>query len=77
MGTINIDDVKVGMVLADEPPTNIWNKENYAPRAESNRPQHKKTLNIAAGARKSEFSEKRWPRSAEAAEYRARRQGSR
>ena len=66
-----------GMVLADEPPTNIWNKENYAPRAVSNTPQHKKTLGIAAGAKKGEFSKTRWPGSAEAAEYRSRRQVSR
>ena len=66
-----------GMVLADEPPTNIWNKENYASRSESRLPQHKKSLGMAAGIKRGESSEKRWPRSAEAAEYRARRQGVR
>lgn len=66
-----------GMVLADEPPTNIWNKGDYASRAASNPPQRKKTLNIAAGAKKGEFTKTRWPGSAESAEYRARRQGER
>lgn len=66
-----------GMVLADEPPTNIWNKDDYSSRAASNPPQRKKTLNIAAGAKKAEFSKTRWPGSAEAAEYRARQQGTR
>lgn len=71
------EPTRKGMVLADEPPTNIWNKENYASRAESSLPQHKKSLGMAAGVKRGESSEKRWPRSAEAAEYRARRQGSR
>lgn len=66
-----------GMVLADEPPTNIWNKGDYAARAASTPPQRKKTLNLAAGTRKGEFSKTRWPGSAEAAEYRERRQGER
>ncbi|MFA5367442.1 MAG: hypothetical protein WC333_06150 [Dehalococcoidia bacterium] len=66
-----------GMVLADEPPTNIWNKGDYTSRAASTPSQRKKTLNLAAGNRKGEFSKTRWPGSAEAAEYRARRQGER
>jgi ssDNA-binding Zn-finger/Zn-ribbon topoisomerase 1 len=66
-----------GMVLADESPTNIWNKGDYTSRAASTPSQRKKTLNLAAGTRKGEFSKTRWPGSAEAAEYRARRQGER
>ena len=71
------EPTRKGMVLADEPPTNIWNKENYASRSESSLPQHRKPLGVGAVARRRELSGKRGPGSAEAAEYRARRQGGR